>query len=126
MKSYEFLDCDELVLPCFITRRGLRVTYFFAPPYSNSRDAAQNMKFDRGKYGDSGDGGGGKNSGSGKGNSSSGDGLEISDVGGPPEGNNEATTNGGGGAISIEVDSGHSNEESSDDGGTRNQVDGTE
>lgn len=83
------------------------------------------MKLDRGKYGDSGGGGGSKKAGSGKGNSSSGDGLEISDAGGLPEGNHKAITNAEGGAISIGVGSGHSNEESSDDGGTSNQAYGT-
>lgn len=104
-----------------------RVTSNFLPhpPHTLTRGTQLKipaMKFDRGKYGDSGGGGGGEKSGSGKGNSSSGDGLEISDAGGLPEGNHKTITDAEGGAISIEVGSGHPNKESSDDGGTRNQA----
>jgi len=46
MKSYGFSDCDEPVLPCLITRRGLRLTSFFTPPHSNSRDTAPNSGYE--------------------------------------------------------------------------------
>lgn len=82
------------------------------------------MRFDNRKNSGSKSGGGDGKLNSGESNSSSGNGPKISDVGGPLEDNNNATTGGEGGEISIEVDNGHF-EESSDGGGTDNQVYGT-
>jgi hypothetical protein len=82
------------------------------------------MRFDRRKDGDNGGGNGDGDLNSGKSNSSGGDGVRISDVVGPPEGDNKAQTSGDGGGVSVEVDNGNSGG-SSDDGETRDQVYGT-